>query len=496
MTNFVVTTNQSVTQDVETNDTLYLASGIRIATSSGDGIETPTFTENTIRIMIEGSVLGAASGIDLESSTTGTSTGFGNSTVQIGQDATVTGMSGPGLHMMGQNNSLINYGTLASLATSGLTAGLWQNGDGASIQNHGNIGGNFGILLLGDGDSSDIVNTGTISGRTAAIRASGQSLNLVNSGTISVAVGEGGGDAIDILNSSSSPNYITNTGTIIGDISGALDQSLDLINTGTISGAVTMSFQNDLYDGRGGTLLGSVDGGGGNDTYIVDDATLDLREGVGGGTDTVQSTVSYKLLDFFENLGLLGADDLNGTGNGLDHVINGNSGDNKLAGGAGDDELTGNQGDDVLRGQQGKDDLSGGRGDDKLLGNGGADRLDGGDGNDILIGGAGKDRLTGGADNDVFRFVNAAFTPNSSGADTIRDFSQGEDLIDLSRMSADTFDFLGSGGFTSSGQAEVRIVSVSGGNSHVRIYVDGDGSADARIIINNLNTLAESDFLL
>lgn len=488
-----ITANQTIRQLVDKDDILFLDAGVSIATTTQDGIETGGFDDDNVRLMIEGSVFGANAGIDLVGSTTTMSTGFGNHSVHVGKTGSVTGAGKHGIEMLGQDNELVNDGSVVSLFDGG--AALYQSGDDASIQNHGSMSGDFGILLLGDGDSSDIVNTGVISGRTAAIRASGQSINLVNTGTITVAKGSGGGEAIDILNGSSSPNYITNTGTIVGDISGALDQSLDLINSGTITGLVELSNQSDTFDGRGGTVNGAIAGLGGDDVYIVDDATITIWESSQGGTDTVRSTVDFRLTEFVENLTLLGSSDLSGTGNSGSNRINGNDGDNRLNGGSGDDTLWGSVGDDDLRGGRHNDTLYGGEDNDVLRGNGGADELNGGDGDDILIGGGGRDRLRGGEDADVFRFNTAAQTPNSNKADIILDFVQGEDLVDLTRMSTDTLDFIGGASFSGAGAGEVRFTT-NANKTLVRVDVDGDGTADARIVFVGMTSVSESDFLL
>jgi Ca2+-binding RTX toxin-like protein len=70
--------------------------------------------------------------------------------------------------------------------------------------------------------------------------------------------------------------------------------------------------------------------------------------------------------------------------------------------------------------------LNGGGGDDKLYGWTGADTLNGGAGNDTLDGGYDRDVLTGGAGNDRFVF------DWHSGRDTITDFQDGYDKINVS----------------------------------------------------------------
>jgi Ca2+-binding RTX toxin-like protein len=86
-----------------------------------------------------------------------------------------------------------------------------------------------------------------------------------------------------------------------------------------------------------------------------------------GGIDLVNSTASFALGAFVENLTLTGTGAIDGTGNSLDNKITGNSGANQLFGGGGNDILTGNAGDDFLFGGAGFDTLSGGAGADRFV---------------------------------------------------------------------------------------------------------------------------------
>ncbi len=107
-----------------------------------------------------------------------------------------------------------------------------------------------------------------------------------------------------------------------------------------------------------------------------------------------------------------------------------------LEGGAGPDVLRGGAGDDTLRGRGGNDRLHGGAGDDVLRGGAGADVLRGGAGADRLFGGSGADRLHGGAGDDVLRGGAGAdafvYGRGPFGRDTVRDFQDGEDVLDFS----------------------------------------------------------------
>ena len=115
----------------------------------------------------------------------------------------------------------------------------------------------------------------------------------------------------------------------------------------------------------------------------------------------------------------------------------GDSGDNRLAGTGGRDTVLGGEGNDTIEGKEGADDLFGEEGNDTLQGGAGRDRLFGGEGddtidggteNDFLVGGEGDDQLRGGAGADVFAFG------TECGYDTVADFADGEDRIDLSAL--------------------------------------------------------------
>lgn len=120
---------------------------------------------------------------------------------------------------------------------------------------------------------------------------------------------------------------------------------------------------NDQIDGGGGndTLVG----GAGNDTYITDGGDT-ITEASVAGTDLVIAYASYTLANHLENLTLVGAAALSGTGNNLSNTLHGNAFDNVLSGSGGNDVLYGDDGNDSLIGGSGVDTLYGGAGNDYL----------------------------------------------------------------------------------------------------------------------------------
>ncbi len=103
----------------------------------------------------------------------------------------------------------------------------------------------------------------------------------------------------------------------------------------------------NLLDGKAGA--DQMAGGAGDDLYLVDHAGDTVVEQAGEGTlDSVTSSVSYSLNANVENLVLIGAAAINGTGNHGDNVLTGNGGANVLTGLAGNDTYVIGTGDQVV----------------------------------------------------------------------------------------------------------------------------------------------------
>jgi Ca2+-binding RTX toxin-like protein len=155
-----------------------------------------------------------------------------------------------------------------------------------------------------------------------------------------------------------------------------------------------------LYGGAGNdTLIGGM----GNDSYYLSYTASDLTndtivENPGEGIDTAYSIFTVTALAAnVENLTLLGTDNINGTGNSLDNLILGNSGNNTLDGGAGNDFIA-----DFY--------------------NTGVHTLIGGEGNDILYGGGANDTLIGGNGDDTYYL---SLVPTELANDTITETATG-----------------------------------------------------------------------
>jgi Ca2+-binding RTX toxin-like protein len=236
-----------------------------------------------------------------------------------------------------------------------------------------------------------------------------------------------------------------------------------------------------LYGGADGDVLDggigadTMEGGTGDDIYIVNNAGDSVAELSGEGIDGVYTTLaSYTLGADVENLTYQGPGaDFTGTGNSLDNVI---------FGGSGNDTLTGNDGNDELRG---------GSGDDVLVG---------GDGNDLIVGASGIDEMTGGNDADTFR-ISTFETGLGASADRILDFVQGDDIIDVAGMDAalltggnQAFSFIGTAAFSGAG-AELRYF-FDGTDTWVQGDINADGAADFDIFVAGAVTLAGADFIL
>ncbi len=386
-------------------------------------------------------------------------------------DLSDLGVGGPTLISLG------GYVALKSLSVdSDVTFGITATGQfvstsqgaaialhGAHLDTAGQITAAHGTAVELLGDAASLTNAGQIAGQVAVKITGAGSYNLSNAGLI-----QG-----DILSTGDSRDTLRNSGTITGDVS--LGAGNDSFGGGHLQGDLDMGPGNDHVDARRNAVSGLILDAGGADIYQVDSNLTGIND-TGTGRDTVQAWCSYALSSGLEVLSLRGSADLNGFGNAQANALWGNAGDNRLLGGGGADRLYG------------------GDGDDRVLG---------GVGDDVLRGDAGADRLSGGAGSDRFVFANLSDTGAiAQSADTITDFAQGADKIDLSAIDAistnavtvDEFFFLGTAAFSHEA-GQIRYVSASG-QTRVELDVNGDAVADAVIVLTAEITLTGADFVL
>lgn len=399
--------------------------------------------------------------------------GEGTNTLDIRDGSTITGVSDGGAA-----KDLLTY---ASYTASGVTASLLA----------GTATGTGGITNFEDitGSGQNDVLTGNNNGNT--LTGGGGSDRLNGRAGNDILIGGSGDDTFDLDTAGDTVTELGGGGTDL--VTGIGTFSIDLANYANVENALlygsgafnvtgTDGVANTLYGNSGNNQLDGKSGAdtlygqGGNDTYIVDDTgDRAIEASAADGTDTVQSSVTFTLATYVENLTLTGSGNINGTGNSGINSITGNSGNNYLFGRAGTDTLDGGVGNDQLYGgldadtliggdgfdyaryddaaygditaslanpasnngnaalgdtYSGIEGLVGGGGNDTLTGDGQANALIGGGGNDTLDGGAGADTLTGGAGLDSF-----VFSGSLNGSDRIIDFVVVDDTIGLAAAS-------------------------------------------------------------
>ncbi len=273
--------------------------------------------------------------------------------------------------------------------------------------------------------------------------------------------------------------------------------------------ALTGNAGSDTLDGGAGA--DALTGGTGDDVYYVDNAGDTVTEAFNAGTDRVYSSISYTLTANMENLNLLGVDNLNGTGNGLNNTLVGNGGANILNGGNGSDSLQGGAGDDTYVVESSGDSVSEGVSagidtvhsglsytlgsnvenlmltgvdnfsgignslDNQLTGNSGANTLDGGIGIDTMTGGAGEDTYY--IDNIGDSVVEGA----NAGDDTVRSgvsYTLGANVENLILTGSAILDGTGNGlANIITGNSAANILKGNAGND----TLDGGVGADTLV---------------
>lgn len=236
---------------------------------------------------------------------------------------------------------------------------IYSNGSG---EYHGN-GGNDTMYaglgtpeVLDGGDGIDTLDTTSFGGgfaysldmNTGLTNYAGELFtnfeNLIMGSTVDTVVGTAGDN---------------NIRTLEGNDSVTAGSGDDFVDGGDGNDSLVGGDGNDTLEGNTGA--DTMEGGAGNDVFHVDDVGDAVTDA--SGTDTVISSITYALGAGLENLTLVGSA-TDGTGNGLDNVIQGNGTANGLYGLAGNDTLLGGGGMDWLDGGSGADSMEGGDGSD------------------------------------------------------------------------------------------------------------------------------------
>ena len=234
------------------------------------------------------------------------------------------------------------------------------------------------------------------------------------------------------------------------------------------------------------------------DTETLTDSFQVLTED--GTTQTVRITINGA-----NELQIGDSDNNTLSGGDFADTLEGREGIDNLFGGEGNDILNGEADNDFLFGEGGDDILDGGDGNDNLVGGEGNDILDGEDGDDLFQGNEGNDILTGGSGKD--RFLYNSTDIGSENIDTITDFVNSEDLINLHGVEdfsvglEPTLDFTLSTSLIEGTTGIEDISAYTDSNAGITtLYIDANDNAvfnvasDIQIVFSNAVSLDLGDF--
>ena len=232
------------------------------------------------------------------------------------------------------------------------------------------------------------------------------------------------------------------------------DGGADSISGGEGNDSIGGNAGNDTIDGGTGADL--IVGGAGDDSLTGGNDADTFVFGDGHGNDIITDFADgTDIIDLSDVTGALDFDDLTITADGNDAVIDTGEGEITLSGVS-------------------TSDLDAANFVFSTTGGSGNETIDGGAGDDIIDGGAGDDSLTGGADADTFVFR------AGHGNDTIGDFTDGEDIIDVSSLG-----ITGISSLTFSTNADNDLV-INTGEGNGTIVLEG---------VTDLATLTGEDFI-
>jgi trimeric autotransporter adhesin len=381
------------------------------------------------------------------------------------------------------------------------------------------------VFVLGVGDGHDVISDQGFGGDVDTIRFSGSlaphDINVYQRDNNLIFQIASSGETLTVLNGQWDTSYrierIEFGNGVVWDATqlsfAIIGDELDNIEAGTALDDVVTSMGgtdsietfagNDYLDG--GTGDDTLIGGQGNDIYVVDSEFDALTELSAQGTDEVRSTLAWTLATNFENLRLLGADNIDGAGNSAVNVITGNAGDNLIDGKAGADTLAGGAGNDIYVVDNAGDIVNensaegvdlvrssvsftlGANVENLTLTGSGAINATGNDLDNVLTGNSGNNVLTGGLGNDIYVVAQA-------GDSVVEGASAGIDLVQSSvtrtlSSNIENMTLMGSSALSGTGNELDNFLT---GNSGVNTLsgLDGndmlDGGAGADTLVGGL----------
>src|SRR6185437_11946029 len=246
-----------------------------------------------------------------------------------------------------------NVDVMTLTGTAGLSA--TGNDDAGNI-----ITGNSGNDTLAAGSGSDTLVSGT--GASTLVGGIGPDTFVVNNSAdvVEPQAYNGWQDTIE-----SSVSYTLTAAVSTLQLTGAADLSaVDDYGDASITGnagndTLTAGSGNDTL--VAGTGVDTLVAGAGSTVFVIDNAA-DVIQGPGAtGSDTVQSSVSFSLVQGVDTLELTGSGNVEGDGNSdASNQITANSGNDTLIAGTGKDTLVAGAGNDSLVAGSGTDVLEGG----------------------------------------------------------------------------------------------------------------------------------------
>lgn len=359
------------------NDSLYGGTGADFM-NGGDGIDTAFYSSAlagvSVNLATGSGSAGDAAGDQLVGIENLTGSAYNDTLIGDANANVLTGLGGndwldggTGADTMigGLGNDLYTVDNVRDVVTEAAGEGidivgtslsyvLGANIENLSLQGNGNINGT--------GNTLDNVLTGTV-GNNLLLGLAGNDMIGGDAGNDTLIGGAGadtlyGGYGIDLVDYSASAAGVqvdlgTNSGTG-GDAQGDVLSLVENVTGTAYDDRMSGDGAGNLLVGGAGndTLVGgggadTLVGGAGNDTYDVENVGDVVTEKANEGIDQVNAGVSYVLGANVENLTLYGSSNIDGTGNALNNIIRGASGDNVLNGGTGADLLIGGAGNDT-----------------------------------------------------------------------------------------------------------------------------------------------------